>query len=85
MLGKLQYSGALLYNQQTRKQNPWVFAHQKGYGYGLCGLMGYGMKFPANQVGGQLLAMGYRGYGLSGVWVKRGSTVIQFSSANPEI
>ena len=42
---------------------------------GYCGPMGYGMQFPAHQVGGQLGLWDIRGYGLSGVWVKRGPTV----------
>jgi hypothetical protein len=37
--------------------------------------MGYGMQFPANQVGGWLKLWGVGGYGLLEVWVKRGSTV----------
>jgi hypothetical protein len=37
--------------------------------------MGYGMYFPAHQVGGQLELWGIRSYGVSGVWVKRSSTV----------
>jgi hypothetical protein len=51
------------------------FADQGVWGMGYCGPMGYGMQFPANQVGGQLRLWGIRGYGLSGVWVTRGSTV----------
>ena len=46
---------------------------------GYCGPMGYGMQFPAHQVGGQLGLWDIRGYGLSGVWVKRGSTVLYYS------
>ena len=37
--------------------------------------MGYGMQFPANQVGGRLRPWDLRGYGLPEVWVKRGPTV----------
>jgi hypothetical protein len=44
-------------------------------GYGLCGPMGYGQHFPANQLGGWLKLWGKRGYGLRQVWVKRGLTV----------
>ena len=40
-----------------------------------CRLMGYGMKFPANQLGGSKKIWDLRVYGLSGVWVKRVSTV----------
>jgi hypothetical protein len=40
--------------------------------------MGYGMYFPAHQVGGQLELWGIRSYGVSGVWVKRSSTVVEF-------
>jgi hypothetical protein len=40
--------------------------------------MGYGMQFPANQVGGWILLWDITGYGLSGVWVKRGSTVVAY-------
>jgi hypothetical protein len=40
--------------------------------------MGYGMYFPAHQVGGQLELWGIRSYGVSGVWVKRSSTVVDF-------
>ncbi|KAF8222684.1 hypothetical protein L208DRAFT_1321045 [Tricholoma matsutake] len=43
---------------------------------GYCGPMGYGMQFPANQVGGQLRLWGIRGYGLSEVWVMRGSAIL---------
>ena len=41
-----------------------------------CGLMGYGMKFPAHQVGGSKNLCDLRVYGLSESWVKRGSTVL---------
>ena len=37
--------------------------------------MGYAMHFPTNQLGGCKMLWGLRGYGLSEVWVKRGSTV----------
>jgi len=43
---------------------------------GYCRPMGYGMQFPMNQVGGQLDLWDIRGYGLSEVWVMRGSTVL---------
>jgi hypothetical protein len=42
---------------------------------GYHGLMGYGMSIPANQLGNHDLLWVTRGYGLSEVWVKRGSTV----------
>ena len=45
---------------------------------GYSGPMGYGMQFPANQLGGWLKLWDLRGYGLSGVWVKRDSTVFAF-------
>jgi hypothetical protein len=44
--------------------------------------MGYGMYFPAHQVGGQLELWGIRSYGVSGVWVKRSSTVVINASAH---
>jgi len=40
--------------------------------------MGYGMHFPAHQVGGQLELWDIRGYGLSGLWVMTGPTVYCF-------
>jgi hypothetical protein len=40
--------------------------------------MGYGMHFPAHQVGGQLELWDIRGYGLSRVWVMTGPTVYIF-------
>ena len=46
---------------------------------GYCGPMGYGMKFPANQLGGWLKLWGKRGYGLRQVWVKRGLTVVELT------
>ena len=42
---------------------------------GYYGPMGYGQKFSANQLGGQLKLWGKRGYGLIQVSVKRGLTV----------
>ncbi|KIK02519.1 hypothetical protein K443DRAFT_96670, partial [Laccaria amethystina LaAM-08-1] len=38
-------------------------------------VMGYGMHFPAHQVGGQPELWDIRGYGLSGLWVMTGLTV----------
>ena len=45
--------------------------------WGMCygTFMGYGIKIPAHQVGGFKMLWDIRGYGLSGLWVKRGSTV----------
>ena len=43
---------------------------------GYCGPMGYGVHFPAHQVGGRPGLWVKRGYGLPEVWVKRGSTVL---------
>ena len=45
---------------------------------GYCGPMGYGRKFSANQLGGQLKLWGKRGYGLIQVWVRRGLTVVPY-------
>jgi hypothetical protein len=45
-------------------------------GYGVSESMGYGSKFPANQLGILEIPWGIREYGLPGVWVKRGSTVV---------
>jgi hypothetical protein len=47
-------------------------------GYGVSESMGYGSKFPANQLGILEIPWGIREYGLPGVWVKRGSTVEPF-------
>jgi hypothetical protein len=41
--------------------------------------MGYGLQFSANQLGGWLKLWGIRSYGLSGVWVKRISTVLHLN------
>jgi len=43
---------------------------------GYCGPMGFSIKIPAHQVGGQEKLWSIRGYGLSEVWVMRSSTVI---------
>jgi hypothetical protein len=45
----------------------WVMGFQE--------VMGYGMQFPAYQIGGSKMLWDKRGYGLSEVWVKRESTV----------
>jgi hypothetical protein len=42
---------------------------------GYCGLMGYGVQIPANQVGGPEMLWYFRVYGLSRVWVMGVSTV----------
>ncbi len=47
-----------------------------------CGPMGYSVQFSAHQVGGRLELWDKRGYGLPGVWVRRGSTVIAFPVGN---
>jgi hypothetical protein len=55
---------------------------------GYCGCMGYGMYFPANQLGGPKKLWGIREYGLSGLWVTRESTVfplVQISRFNANI
>jgi GMP synthase-like glutamine amidotransferase len=49
---------------------------------GYYGPMGYGMQFPANQLGGPLKLWGKRGYGLTEVWVNRGLTVLGLSSSS---
>ncbi|KAF8814357.1 hypothetical protein BYT27DRAFT_7014425, partial [Phlegmacium glaucopus] len=54
---------------------PMGFAHRRVWIMGYCGPMGYGIQFPANQVGGQPELWDIRGYGFREVWVKRGSTV----------
>ena len=41
--------------------------------------MGYGMHFPAHQVGGLILLWDITGYGFSKVWVITGSTVTLIS------
>jgi hypothetical protein len=52
------------------------FAREGVWVMGYCRLMGYGMHFPAHQVGGQAELWDIRGYGLSEVWVMTGSTVL---------
>ncbi len=52
------------------------FAGEGLWGMGYDGLMGYGMQIPAYQLGGLTFQWGIRGYGLSTLWFKRGSTVI---------
>ena len=53
------------------QQRLWVIGYE--------GIMGYGSNFPAHQIGGMKKLWGSKGYGVSGVWVKRGSTVIVIS------
>jgi hypothetical protein len=43
---------------------------------GYCGCMGYGVLFPANQLGRLKNLWDLRDYGLSQPWVKRESTVV---------
>jgi len=45
--------------------------------------MGYGMHFPAHQVGGQPELWDIRGYGLSGLWVMTGPTVLLLVFSTP--
>ena len=45
---------------------------------GYCRPMGYGVHFPAHQVGGRLGLWVKRGYELPEVWINRGSTVSLF-------
>ncbi len=54
------------------------FAFGGLWGMGYCGLMGYGIEIPAHRVGGFKILWDIRGYGLSGLWVKRSSTVCKF-------
>ncbi|KAF8802556.1 hypothetical protein BYT27DRAFT_7112011, partial [Phlegmacium glaucopus] len=42
---------------------PMGFAHRRVWIMGYCGPMGYGIQFPANQVGGQPELWDIRGYG----------------------
>ncbi|KAF9479400.1 hypothetical protein BDN70DRAFT_807063 [Pholiota conissans] len=51
------------------------FSRQGVWLIGYCGPMGYGLQIPAHQAGGSIYLWVIRGYGLSGVWVMRGSTV----------
>ncbi|KAF9476183.1 hypothetical protein BDN70DRAFT_812686 [Pholiota conissans] len=52
------------------------FSRQGVWLIGYCGPMGYGLQIPAHQAGGSIYLWVIRGYGLSGVWVMRGSTVL---------
>jgi hypothetical protein len=49
-----------------------------GIGYGR--VMGYGCEIPANQVGNSKILWGMREYGVSGVWVKRVTTVVLYDN-----
>ena len=52
------------------------FYPPKGMGYGILEVMGYGLHFPANQLGGRQNLWPITGYGVSQVWVMAGSTVV---------
>jgi hypothetical protein len=54
------------------------FPPKKVWVMGYCGLMGYGVKFSAHQLGGLKKVWDMRVYGLSQAWVMRGSTVVNF-------
>ena len=54
---------------------PIDFACKGVWGMGYCGPQGYGINFPAHQVGGSKILWDIRGYGLSQVWVMRMVTV----------
>jgi hypothetical protein len=41
---------------------------------GYCGLMGYGVQFPAHRGGGPKNVWDFRGYGLWQAWVMRGTS-----------
>ena len=45
---------------------------------GYCGLMGYGVQFPAHQGSGPKNVWDFRGYGLWQAWVMRVPTVSEF-------
>ena len=51
------------------------FSRKRVWGMGYSGPMGYGLRIPANQLGGWRGLWGVRGYGLFPIWVMRGSTV----------
>jgi len=53
------------------------FAHKGLWGMAYHSFMGYGVQFPANQVGGSIRLWDITGYGLCQVWVKAGSTVLR--------
>lgn len=49
------------------------FFVRRSMGYGISGVMGYELQFPANQLGNGKILWGIRDYGLSELWVKRAS------------
>jgi hypothetical protein len=57
------------------------FGYGGVWGMGYCGPIGYGMQFPANQVGRRLelwvIRIYIRGYGLSEVWVSDCNIALQ--------
>ena len=61
------------------------FAREGVWVMGYCGPMGYGVHFPAHQVGGRPGLWVKRGYGLPEVWVKRGSTVVQYPNKSMQL
>ena len=52
------------------------FSFQGVWVMGYCGLMGYGLQIPANQLGRPNFLWVIRGYGFSQAWVMRVSTVV---------
>lgn len=52
------------------------FGQRGVWAMGYCGLMSYGVQFPAHRVGGPEILWVLRVYGLSKAWVMRGSTVV---------
>ena len=52
------------------------FSRKRVWGMGYSGPMGYGLRIPANQLGGWRGLWDVRGYGLFPIWVMRGSTVV---------
>jgi len=58
------------------------FAQEGVWVMGYCGPMGYGTQFPAHQVNERITLWDIRSYGLSGTWVKRGSTVFLVLALN---
>ena len=53
------------------------FTSQRVWSTGYCGPMGYGTEISAHRVGGHEKLWDIRDYGLSEVWVERGSTIFQ--------
>jgi hypothetical protein len=60
---------------------PMGFASGGVWVMGYCGCMGYGMHFPANQLGGPKKVWNIGEYGLSRLWVTRESTVNSIAHA----